>query len=126
MELREPESEMLRRAVTVGIVLLAFVLVALTGWGPAREGTPVQDALDALLRGLGLSGVLSARLKEVADAVEPELPELSRASRTPGSSRATPALSTSRRTGCRSWTRLPGLASLSPPECPDMASSWLP
>jgi hypothetical protein len=66
--------------VTVVATQDAWVYVALAGWGPAREGTPVQDALDALLRGLGLSGVLTARLKEVADAVEPELPELSRAS----------------------------------------------
>ena len=66
--------------VTVVATQDAWAYVALTGWGPARGGVPVQDAIDTLLRGLQLTGVLTARLKEAADALEPELPELSRSS----------------------------------------------
>ena len=66
--------------VTVVATRDAWAYVALAVWGPARGGAPVQDAIDALLRGLQLSGVLTSRLKAAADVVEPDLPELSRSS----------------------------------------------
>ncbi len=66
--------------VTVVASQDAWAYVALTAWGPARAGAPVQDTLDLLGRGLQLSGALSSRVQEAADAVQAEVPELSRAS----------------------------------------------
>jgi GYF domain 2 len=66
--------------VTVVATRDAWAYAALAVWGPTRGGASVQDAIDALLRGLQLSGVLTSRLKAAADVVEPELPELSRSS----------------------------------------------
>ena len=58
----------------------AWAYVALMAWGPARAGAPVQESLDLLERGLQLSGSLEAKVREAADAVQAEVPELSRAS----------------------------------------------
>jgi hypothetical protein len=66
--------------VTVVVTQDAWTYVGLTAWGPARGGAPVQDAIDLLGRGLQLSGTQDARVKEAADAVQAEVPELSRAS----------------------------------------------
>ena len=66
--------------VTVVATQDAWAYVALTAWGPARGGAPVQDALDLLGRGMQISGTLDARVTEAADAVQGEVPELSRAS----------------------------------------------
>ncbi len=56
----------------------AWSYVALATWGPAKGGSGSQEARDALARGLQLSGVLGERVKTAADALQPELPELSR------------------------------------------------
>ena len=66
--------------VTIVATRDAWAYVALAAWGPARAGAPVQQSLDHLGRGLQLSGSLEARVKEAADAVQGDVPELSRAS----------------------------------------------
>ena len=71
----------LRRAL-VSIVASrdAWAYAALMTWGPTRGGAPVQESLDLLERGLQLSGSLEAKVREAADAVQAEVPELSRTS----------------------------------------------
>ena len=58
----------------------AWAYVALATWGPSRGGPSVQEKLDLLGRGVQLSGSLEAKVKEAADTVQGEVPELSRAS----------------------------------------------
>jgi hypothetical protein len=58
----------------------AWAYVALGAWGPAKTGAQGQEALDALAKGLQLSGALGARVAQTAEALQVELPELSRAS----------------------------------------------
>ena len=58
----------------------AWAYAALMTWGPTRGGAPVQESLDLLERGLQLSGSLEAKVREAADAVQAEVPELSRTS----------------------------------------------
>jgi hypothetical protein len=58
----------------------SWAYFALAAWGPAKGRSTTQAAVDVLLGGLQVSGALDARVKTAADALQPELPELSRAS----------------------------------------------
>jgi hypothetical protein len=58
----------------------AWAYFGLTAWAPNKGGEAAQEALEALVKSLKLSGALSARVTQAADALQPELPELSRAS----------------------------------------------
>jgi hypothetical protein len=73
------EDRVLQKA-TVVAAQDAWAYVSLTAWAPAKGGEPAQQALGALAASLQLSGTLGARVTEAAEALAPELPELSRAS----------------------------------------------
>ena len=66
--------------VTILATRDAWAYVALMAWGPTRAGQSVQQDLEALGRGFQVSGILEARVKAAADAMQAEVPELSRAS----------------------------------------------
>jgi hypothetical protein len=65
--------------VTILATRDAWAYVALMAWGPSRVQTVQQD-LEALGRGFQVSGILEAKVKAAADAIQAEVPELSRAS----------------------------------------------
>jgi hypothetical protein len=58
----------------------AWAYVALTAWAPTKGGAAADQALEALVSSLQLSGALTARVAQEADALAPEVPELSRPS----------------------------------------------
>jgi hypothetical protein len=58
----------------------AWRYFALSVWGPAKEATRLASETDALAKGVGMTGVLAARVNEAVEALTPEAPELSRAS----------------------------------------------
>ena len=72
-------EERTEQRVTMLAAQDAWNYVAITAWGPAAAARLAPE-IDALARGVSLSGALGARVKEAVDALEPENPELSRAS----------------------------------------------
>lgn len=68
------------QAATILATQDAWVYYALAAWVPAKGEPGGKAAVDALLGALQLKGVLEARVKAAADALQAELPELSRPS----------------------------------------------
>jgi hypothetical protein len=68
------------QVATLVAVQDAWAYFAVAAWGPAKGGPGVQGALDSLVSSLQASGALEARVRAAADALQVELPELSRAS----------------------------------------------
>lgn len=58
----------------------AWAYFALAAWVPAKGEPAAQAAVDALIGALQVTGALGTRVKAAADALQGELPELSRAS----------------------------------------------
>jgi hypothetical protein len=53
---------------------------ALSAWAPSKDGAQLATEVEALSKGITMSGLLAARVNEAVEALTPEAPELSRPS----------------------------------------------